>query len=222
MQPSRPPSSSAPLALGPSQAVLVPDDATRELLLRTAAFAGAGERIFTVASAKGREWNDVLLLNFFEGSARALGPDAKSWRALLNLLESGAAARRGLDVGAAGVAFGFTGKSAERAGVSAADPSLRAQPLANFVEWAAKPPAAFETAAKSLYVALTRARARLWIWEGPIPTPAASSSGSGAAQQPTYLGAAAAPFAFLQRCYLVTAVHAKAGADAVAPFVLGG
>ena len=200
----------AAIALGAHQAILVRDDATRAALRATPAFAAAADRIFTTEEAKGREWMDVCLVNFFEGSARVLADDAKCWRSLVSILDSGAAARRGRDVGGAGVAFG----EAERLEV-ANDAALRAAPLTFFDDWAATQRAAggrFEAEVKTLYVALTRARSRLWLWEGPIPARAPAPA-------LPYLGAASAPFAFLQRCFLVSAVHAKASADAVAPFV---
>ena len=208
LQPSLSPGGA--IALRKSQAVLVRDDATRMALLATDAFAGAGDRIFTVASSKGREWDDVCLINFFEGSADILdggkrtGKGAKVWRMLINLLNSGAAATRcGLD---------DTGAVYEGGRPRGSGTSLAAVPLDDKTAADDLSPL-FETELKALYVALTRARSRLWLWEGPIPAKAPHEAAS------SYRGAAAAPFFFLQRCALVAVVFANATAD-IAPFVV--
>lgn len=167
------------------------DDATRLALLATDPFKGLDLFIFTVANFKGLEKTGVVLINFFEGSARALGPGAKSWRVLLNLLPDG---------GKSGVAFNDV-----RRGVDATlDPIKLERGLVDVAP-------GMETELKLLYVALTRARARLWIWEGPVP-----------GEKHQYLGAAAAPFAWMQKLVLVNArtggMHGPS-ADEGGPFV---
>jgi hypothetical protein len=94
--------------------------------------------------------------------------------------------------------------------------ALRAAPLRDWEAFMARPPAAFETELKTLYVAVTRARSRLWLFEGPLPAAAGA-----APPPPAYTGAATSFFAFLQRAYLVQPVYAKASADACPPFVTG-
>jgi hypothetical protein len=190
LQPGRKEDATLPLPLGAGQVVIVRDAATRDALLATVPFCGLGDLVVTVRNTKGLEWTDVLLVNFFSSSAAALGKKGMpAWRSLLNLL----------DLGLAGVA-----STGHAIGYSPGKPSLRVPTLDSLRNAL---PLAFETEIKMLYVALTRARTRLWLWEGGIP-------GSSA---PSCIDACHAPFTFLQRAVLVSAV--SAGTADIEPFV---